>query len=178
MDQSIFHPQRNLVRIDMVRRMMKNLVSGVFALALLSLVFPPQLAQAQTAAAPSTTARPFSYDASKEITLEGRVSSVLPTPSLGMVAGSHLLLTTLSSAVEVSLGVFALRGKSALSVSAGNEVEVIGMMKTLKGKEVFLARIVKVGEKIYAIRNEHGIPISPQARERANQENARQGEPQ
>jgi hypothetical protein len=63
---------------------------------------------------------------------------------------------------------FGLQGKGALSVANGQQVQVTGVMKTYKGQQVLLARTVKAEDYVYAIRNEHGIPITPQARERAN----------
>ena len=83
----------------------------------------------------------------------------------GMIFGSHLLLMTLSGRVDVSLGRFGLRGKGALAVTAGQPVDVTGILKTINDQPVFLARTVKVGANTYTIRNEHGIEISPQARE-------------
>ena len=90
--------------------------------------------------------------------------------------GSHLLLTTPSGPMDASLGTFGLRGKGALSAATGQQVEVSGVMKTVKDKQVFLARTVKVGGQVYTIRNEHGFPVSPQARERANGKTAQKGE--
>jgi hypothetical protein len=132
--------------------------------------------QAQTALIATLPAGPFSYDISQEITLNGTVSSVLTQQSSGLVPGSHLLLTTLSGPVDVSLGTFALRGKDPLFVAAGRQVEVTGVMKTIKNKQVFLARLVRVGDRVYAIRNEHGVPLSPQARERASRNPAQNWE--
>ncbi len=155
---------------------MKNLLAAICALALLSLVSPLQPVQAQTAGVVTRSAGPYGYDITNEVTLNGRVSSVLTSPSPGMVMGSHLLLATLSGSVDISLGMFGLRGKGALSVTVGQQVEVTGVMKTIKDKQVFLARAVRVGNQIYAIRNGHGIPVSPQARERAGQKIAQSGE--
>jgi len=109
------------------------------------------------------------YDVSKEMTMSGAVSAVLARSAPGMVWGSHLLLTTASGTVDASLGRWGLEGKDALSVTPGQQVEVTGMMLTLNEKQVLLARTVKVDGKVYTIRNEHGVPISPQARERAAQ---------
>jgi hypothetical protein len=140
--------------------------------SLLVLVLTLQPAQAQTT---TTSAGPFNYDISQEVTLSGTVSSVLTVPSPGMVAGSHLLLTTPSGQVDISLGVSGLGGKGALSVAGGQQVEVIGVMKAFQDKQVFFARAVTVGDHTYVIRNKHGIPVTPQARERASQ-NAQSGE--
>jgi hypothetical protein len=154
------------------RQVMKRLFTGICMGLLLVLVLKLQLAQAQTT---TTSAGPFSYDISQEVTLNGTVSSVLTEPSPGMVAGSHLLLTTPSGQVDVSLGVSGLRGKDALSVTGGQQLEVIGVMKVFKGEQVFFARTVTVGGHTYAIRNKNGIPVTPQARERAH-ENSQSGE--
>jgi hypothetical protein len=90
-------------------------------------------------------------------------------PAAGMIMGSHLLLATSSGPVDASLGRFGLRGKGSVSVAAGQQVELTGVMKTIKNRQVFLTRTVKVNGKIYPIRNEHGVSISPQARQRAAQ---------
>jgi hypothetical protein len=147
---------------------MKRLCTGLFRLALLSLIslLPPVQAQAQTA---DRSAAPSSYDVSREVTLNGTVSAVLRQGSAGMILGPHLLLTTLSGPVDASLGRWGLRGKGALSVAPGQQVEVTGVMKTLRDKQVFLARTVKVGDRVYTMRNEHGIPVSPQTRKRAGE---------
>jgi hypothetical protein len=155
---------------------MKRLFAGLCGLALLSAISLQPPVQAQTAAVLAGTARPFGYDVSQEVTLTGTVSSVLAKPAAGMLMGSHILLATLSGPVDVSLGRFGLRGKDALKVTAGQQIEVTGMMKTktttTKDSPVFLARTVKVGDEVYIIRNEHGFPVSPQARERANRKMA------
>jgi len=106
------------------------------------------------------------YDIREEITVRGVVSSVLIRPAPGMTAGSHLMVTTVSGTVDASLGRWGLQGSGALSVVLGQAVEVIGVMKTLKGREVLVVRTVKVGDKVFVIRNQYGIPVSPQARQR------------
>ncbi len=154
---------------------MKRLFAGLFVLALLSISLLPQV-QAQTATAGTRTAGPFSYDVSQEVTLNGTVSSVLTRPSPGMIMGSHLLLTTPSGPVDASLAHSRLQGKGALSVAAGQQIEMTGVMKTIRDKQVFLVRSVKIGGEVYTIRNEHGFPVSRQARERLSGKTAQKGE--
>jgi hypothetical protein len=152
--------------------MKKWLSAGLCVLALLFLIslLTPVLAQA---AARQTG--PLAYDVSKEVTFNGTVSSVLTNtfrgmrkPSPGMLMGSHLLLSTTSGPVDASMA-SSMLGKGALKVAPGQQVQVTGVMKTLKDKQVFLVRTVKVGGQTYTIRNKHGIPVSPQARMRAAQ---------
>lgn len=160
------------------RQMMKQRFAGACVLMLLSFFALQQPVHAQTAPVTTRVAGPFSYDVTQEVTVEGTVSTVLPNPAPGMIVGSHLMLSTSSGALDVSLGTLALRGKDAFSVQPGQQVEATGGMKTLRGKQVFLARTVKVGDRVYAIRNVHGIPLSPLARERAIRGDARKGETQ
>jgi len=150
---------------------MRRSFTGLCLLALLSLILSPVPSQAQTTVG-NKVAGPLSYDVTQEVTLNGTVSSVLTKPSPGMIMGSHLLLATSSGPVDASLGMFAMRGKGAVSVAAGQQVEVTGVMKTINGKQVFLVRTVKAGGQVYTIRNERGFPIPPQARERASQTTA------
>jgi len=153
---------------------MKVALRGICALALLCVIQSQQFAKAQTAAATAAKpAGPFSYDSSKEVTVTGTVSKVLGQASPGMVPGAHLLLATPSGSLDVSLGTFALRGEGALSVEPGQQVQVTGVPKTHRGGQFFLARTMTVGNQAFAIRNEHGVIVSPQARIRATQKNSR-----
>ena len=137
-----------------------RMIAGLLAGLLFAILVVPLVAQ-------SGDKSSSYYDVTQEITLNGTVSAVITKPAPGMTWGPHLLLTTVSGKVDVSLGRWAFEGKGALSVTVGQQVEMTGVMKTLNEKEVFLARTVKVNGKVYTMRNEHGIPVSPLARERA-----------
>ncbi|MGA9544925.1 MAG: hypothetical protein WBQ85_15220 [Candidatus Sulfotelmatobacter sp.] len=107
------------------------------------------------------------YDVSKEVTLSGTVSRVLHTPAPGMIWGSHLMVGTAFGKLDASLGRFGLEGKGALSVIAGQQIELTGVVKTVRDKEVFVVRRVKATGMTYTMRNEHGIEVSPLTRKRA-----------
>lgn len=153
---------------------MKPLFVGLCATALLSLLSPLTPVLAQTRALGTRPAAPY-YDVAREVSLKGTVSSVLPNASRGMIPGAHLLLTTSSGAVDASLGRFGLRGKGALSVSTGEQVEVTGVTTTRRGAPVFVVRTLKVRGQLYAMRNEHGIAVPPQSRERVGRKAAQFG---
>ena len=109
------------------------------------------------------------YDITQEIQLSGMASRVLTTPIQGMVPGSHVLVETASGTVDASLGKWGLQGLGAPSIQNGEQVTIKGVMKTVKDKQVLIVRTVEVGGRIYTIRNEHGLPVSPQGRPRMNQ---------
>jgi len=154
---------------------MKRPFMGLWALALSALVSLAAPVWAQTAAVAARPSGPFNYDVSKETTLTGTVSSVLNKPSHGMIIGFHLLVATPSGTVDASLGRFALLGKGALSVTAGQQVQVTGVMMTLKKQQVFVTRTVKVDDQVYTIRNKHGLALSPQTREVLSQSAGQKG---
>ena len=145
---------------------MTRLRAFVGSLALIALISVALPARAQTKTVVVKATGPFSYDVTKEVTLDGTVSSLLAKPEPGMIMGAHMLLATKSGRVDASLGPWALRGAGALSVSAGQEVAVTGVMKTIKNQQVFLTRTVKVGDQVFTIRNRNGYALSPQTRER------------
>jgi hypothetical protein len=164
---------------DLGDKKMKLRFSALWALALLALLSLAVPVHAQTPAAktrPTAPAGPFNYDASKETTLTGTVSSVLKKSNPGMIMGSHLMLQTPSGTVDASLGRFGLIGKTPLSVQPGQQVSVTGVMKTIKDKPVFLVRTVTVGSEVHMIRNERGVLLSPQSRERLSQQSGTKGE--
>ena len=121
---------------------------------------------AQTAEVTTKPAVHLRYDISKEVTLTGTVSSVVksPTREMKMVSGSHLFVGTKAGTVDASLGLFAMKGQGALSVKPGEHVQMTGVMKTVEGKQVFIARVVQTNGHEYIIRNEHGFAYRPVAR--------------
>jgi hypothetical protein len=149
---------------------MKRLSTGLYTLTIFfSVISSPPPVQAQTTSA--------GYKVSEEITLIGTVTTVLAKSLPGMIVGSHLLLATPAGPVDASLGRFGLIGKDALSVAAGERIEATGVMKMIQGKPFFLVRTVKVSiGEVYAVRTEHGFPVSPRARERGGQNSGRREE--
>jgi len=140
----------------MMRRFAAFGLFGLLALCLFALPL-----QAQTSEASRTAVHPW-YDLAKEVTFTATVSSVVksPTRDMNMLAGSHLILETSSGTVDASLGSFAMRGKEALSVTPGARIQVTGEMKTVRGKQVLITRLVLANGRTYQIRNAHGFAIA------------------
>jgi hypothetical protein len=99
------------------------------------------------------------YDASREVTITGnvhglRVHSKAPS-------GAHLLITTSQGLIDAHLGRFALRGSQPLSLRAGEQVSVVGVMAWVDGSQILLARTISTGTKTFLIRNQHGALLFP-----------------
>lgn len=117
-------------------------------------------APAQSAAVSTNPAGPLSYDITKEVTLNATVQSVVTKRSSGMLWGSHLMIQTKSGVVDASLSRLPLAGKNAVTFAPGEAVEVTGVLKTLHGQPVLLARLIKADNHTYTLRNQHGIPVA------------------
>jgi hypothetical protein len=137
------------------------LIAGLLAGLLIAMMFAIPVVPLSAADSDSR------YDVSKEVTLSGTVSSVLFKPAPGMIWGSHLMVETVFGRLDASLGRFGLEGRGALSVIPGQQIELTGVMMTVRDKEVFVVRSVRANGKTYTMRNEHGIEVSPLVRERA-----------
>ena len=149
--------------------LIKRLVAAQWAaiLALFLLSSGGIRLEAQTAGK-TTGAQTFRYDRAEEVTQSGIVARVLAKGDPGMVAGAHFLLQTSAGLVDASLGRFAFDGRGALTLVAGQQVEATGVVRRIEGAQVFVVRTVEVQGKVYVIRNEHGVAMSPQARGRAS----------
>jgi hypothetical protein len=108
------------------------------------------------------------YGISREVTISGIVSGVLTRPAPGMAWGPHLLITTVTGPVDVNLGRWSV-GKGGISASVGQQVEVTGIPTTRDQSAVFIPRTVRVNGKLFTVRDERGVPISPQARHRTQE---------
>jgi hypothetical protein len=131
-------------------------VLGPLALALCVSAVP---LQAQTSdVSTKSTVHPW-YDMSQEVRLSGTVSVVEKTPArrTEAMAGSFVVVETSTGKVNASLGNYALKGKSPLSLSTGQQIQMLGVMKTVRDQQVFVARVIQVNGHQYTIRNEHGL---------------------
>jgi len=136
---------------------MKKVLGGLGLFTILAFFSLAVSVQAATVSTPKRAVTPR-YDASKEVTLGGTVSSVKKVVP-GKLSGGHLFLATSSGSVDAHLGPYALRGSHAIPVTSGQKVTLVGVMTTVKGSKVFLVRTIKSGDDTYTIRNEHGFPL-------------------
>lgn len=143
-------------------------------IAVLSVTMGMAILSAPANAQVVAEAHPF-YEVAREVTLQGTVSKVLAKPGVGMIFGSHLLLQTGSGELDASLGRWAMQGKGAVPLTAGQQVELTGVVKTLIKRQVLIVRTVKLGGQVYTIRNQNGVEVSPRTRERSGQQAGRKG---
>jgi hypothetical protein len=126
-------------------------------------VFVP-LAGAQSAAPETVTgvSRPLpqrTYSVAKEIKIQGTIQSI-EVSNGGALRGMHAQIATAQGVVDAHLGVNPTVNARTLDISAGETVEITGMMAKESGESVLLARILTTPDRIFILRSERGVPIS------------------
>jgi hypothetical protein len=134
---------------------MKLTVCACVLLAISARMVSSSSAQQTSTMAKNVAFRP-AYDASKEVTISGTVHGISAHSDSGKPSGAHLMISTAHGLVDAHLGSFALQGSRAVSLNRGEQVRVAGVMTTVKGAPMLLARTIQTSTKTFVIRNEHG----------------------
>jgi hypothetical protein len=137
--------------------MTSNAVRNLLLSSALVTILLPFITNAQSTANESAMASP-TYDLSKEIKIDGTIDKI-ETNSSGGPIGTHLLVISAQGVVDVHLGASAAVTAKNLGLTVGESIHVTGMMASLGGNSVLLARILTTSNHIYVLRNEHGAPI-------------------
>jgi hypothetical protein len=92
-------------------------------------------------------------------TLTGEVVSLDKfTPGKRMSYGLHFTLKTEKETIPVHLGPSWYVEKQAVTIAAGDKVEVTGSRVTYEGKPAIIAREVKKGGQVLKLRDAAGVP--------------------
>lgn len=98
------------------------------------------------------------YDLTKEVRVQGTIAKIDGFGANGPI-GTHILIQTTAGGVDAHLGFGSASSPKQLGIAVGQSVTVVGMMETIGGADVLLARILTTPSRIVVLRNEHGIPI-------------------
>jgi hypothetical protein len=100
------------------------------------------------------------YRVDRELTLSGRVKSVVIRAARGELPGEHLTLATAQGTVDVQLGPPRSRVVEDYELRAGDEVQVTGSLINYRGGSVMLARQLKRGAQVMTVRSKRGYPVA------------------
>ena len=101
---------------------------------------------------------PGTYDISKDVSLQGTVSSFTENSQTAPL-GAHVLLQTTAGNVDVHLGDARFLRLAKLNITQGASVRFVGQMSSAGQNPVFLARLVQIGAQVVALRSNHGLPL-------------------
>ena len=140
---------------------MRKMLGGLCLLTVLAFsLLAASLHADEAAAHPRTVVAPR-YDATKEITLDGTVQSLVTNPTVGRLSSAHLMVSTSQGTVDANIGIFALSGPHATALASGQAIKLVGVMTTVNDKSVFLTREIQTENATIEVRNEHGFLITP-----------------
>jgi len=142
---------------------MKKLLGGLGLLTLMAFSVFTVPSQAAAATKKITITPKHTYDVSKEVTLTGTVSSVVKKPTAGMLLGTHLMLATPKGSVDAHIGTYPGRDKRLDTISQGQTVKAVGMMRKTKLGQVFIVRTVQADGQTFTVRNQNGFFVGPRA---------------
>lgn len=98
------------------------------------------------------------YDPKTETTVTGVIQEVKEVPGSGRGTGTHLIVKTGQTTIEVHLGPSSYLKKQKCELKKDAEVEILGSKVNLQGKDVLIARQIKKGGDTYTFRDAQGIP--------------------
>jgi hypothetical protein len=124
----------------------------------LAVVLMPLGVKAQSAIPSNNQLSSPVYDLNKEVKIQGTIEKIESSP-IGGLLGSHVLVSSGGGTIDVHLGASAAVSAKNLGLSAGENIEITGMMATMSGNSVLLARILSTSSHIYMLRNERGVPV-------------------
>jgi hypothetical protein len=105
------------------------------------------------------------YDPATEATVTGTVVSVeqIDSPGGGRgrrgLGGTHITLKTSADTLEVHLGPTAFLNEKKVAIAKGDTLVVIGSRVAVDGEPVFIAKEVKKGDSVWALRDAAGLPL-------------------
>jgi hypothetical protein len=126
-------------------------------LALVAVLVAPLAAAAQAGGSRMRGGRPI-YDLGTVTTLQGNVVDVARIARRNH-EGVHLILAMGSETLSVHLGPAFYVDGQPVKIARGDTVEVIGSRVTLGGKPVIVAREVRRGADVLALRDASGAPL-------------------
>ncbi len=143
---------------------MRNSFGPLCLLAVLLLSSSAAPLSADESVAKKRVAHPSRYDATKEVTLEGTVESLVTKPVPGKMLGGHLMVSTSKGTVDGQIGGFVLRGSHAFTANPGEKVKITGVMTEFHGQQAFLVRSIQTPDRTVVVRDAHGFFVLPGAR--------------
>jgi hypothetical protein len=123
-------------------------------------ILPANGQTASPASASSAQAKTVkaSYDLTKEVKIEGVIEKIDATGTT-VPMGTHIQVQTPQGVVDAQLGFGAAAKPTRLGIAEGQSVTVVGMMESVGSNQVLLARLLTTPNRIFVLRNEHGIPV-------------------
>jgi hypothetical protein len=102
---------------------------------------------------------------SSDVAVTAIIQEIVPNRASGIPAGLHVMLGTPQGVLDASVGPY-LDPNIQQALSAGQQIQVIGQVKTIHDQKYLLVRHLVLNGKDVVIRNDNGSLIRERSRER------------
>ena len=133
------------------------IIPGLLASLLFAILVVPLGAQTAAESRPGSGFGP-SYDAAHEIVLEGTIQEIVTDHAVGSPVGMHLLVAGPQGVTDAHVGPF-LTQETKDALLTGAQVQMVGAMLSLHGKDYILVRQLTVGGRSVTVRSKHGLLV-------------------
>jgi hypothetical protein len=103
---------------------------------------------------------------SSDVAVTAIIQEIVPNRSSGIPAGLHLMLGTPQGVLDASVGPY-LTPSIQQELSVGEQIQVIGQVKTVHDQKYLLVRHLVLDGKDVVIRNDNGSLVRERSHERA-----------
>jgi hypothetical protein len=146
---------------------MKKLFILMLPTILLCGALTSEAAQNNMVSQPSTSfvGWDVSQPKSSDIAVTAIIQEIVPNRSSGIPAGLHLMLSTPQGVLDASVGPY-LTPSIQQELSAGQQIQVIGQVKTVHDQKYLLVRHLVLNGEDIVIRNDNGSLVRERSHER------------
>jgi hypothetical protein len=135
----------------------RRVLAAIFCI-ILSFAATERRVAAQDSPTPRSFSTPPKWQAADEITFGGAIGNVVSKSPAGAPSGLNLLMTGTKSDLYVNLGP-NLHSDIRQSLSSGQAIQVVGIVRSFGGRNYLLARQLVVGNQTIDIRNSNGALV-------------------
>jgi hypothetical protein len=143
--------------------------SGIIAAVICIVLFSgatTQPAAAQNEASPRTFSTLQPWNPADETTFAAAIQEIVSKNPTGAPAGLNLLMSGSKQPLYINVGPH-LGNALKQSLTAGQVIRVIGIVRNLNGQNYLLARELQIGDQKIEVRNERGFFTYPSAGSRS-----------
>ena len=135
-------------------------------MVLLSSATAPPLLSAQDTASPQSFAQLKPWKSADETTFAAAIQQVVEKNPTGAPAGLNLLMSGSQQPLYVNVGPHVGNALKQ-SLTAGQVIRVIGIVRNLNGQNYLLARELQIGDQKIEVRNQRGFFTYPSGSSRS-----------
>ena len=150
--------------VSMVSFLRRPVAQFIFLIALTGCLGLSANAQTNSSsgnsASPESAANVFHvYDAAHEVSIEGTVVKVADLQTSDSLSGEYLTFSTAQGIVNAHLGAETILSKNHVTLKPGDKVSLAGAYVTGANGPVLLARLLRTGDQMVALRSSSGLPL-------------------